>query len=457
MFFKRDAKKQQAESTMERSIMDMIDRTQAMIQFEPDGTILEANANFLGAVGYALNEIQGNHHSMFVDPEYASSAEYKAFWQDLASGKFFTDQFPRVTKAGQTIWIQATYAPVLDSEGQTVRVIKLATDITARQNSVADISSGLEALSKGDLSYRVQPCELPDMQVLCEAFNNAQDTLNGAVETVKVVAEAVGSTASEISQSSSELSHRTETQAATLEETAAAIEQLTSTVRSAADGAREVENIVSNARTTAEESGEVVSSAVTAMSQIEESSGKISQIISVIDDIAFQTNLLALNAGVEAARAGEAGRGFAVVASEVRALAQRSSDAAGEIKQLINESSQYVGNGVKLVSRAGEELQKIIGSVSTISGHVSQIATGAAEQSVTLVEINTGVSQLDQVTQHNAAMVEEATAASQTLSNDANELTRQISIFKTRSGTQNIVSFGSGGTEAQGYVVRATG
>ncbi|WP_040173062.1 methyl-accepting chemotaxis protein [Phaeobacter piscinae] len=457
MFFKRDAKKLRAESTMERSIMDMIDRTQAVIQFEPDGTILEANANFLGAVGYQLEEIQGKHHSMFVDPDYARSDSYKTFWADLAAGKFFSDQYPRVSKAGEKIWIQATYAPVLDGEGNTIRVIKLATDITARQNSVEEISKGLEALSEGDLSYRVQPSELSDMRVLCEAFNKAQDTLNGAVETVKAVAEAVGSTASEISQSSSELSHRTETQAATLEETAAAIEELTSTVRSAADGAREVEDIVSNARTTAEESGEVVSSAVTAMSQIEESSGKISQIISVIDDIAFQTNLLALNAGVEAARAGEAGRGFAVVASEVRALAQRSSDAAGEIKQLINESSQYVGNGVKLVSRAGEELQKIIGSVSTISGHVSQIATGAAEQSVTLVEINTGVSQLDQVTQHNAAMVEEATAASQTLSNDANELTRQISIFKTGSGTQNIVSFGSGGTGAQGYGVRATG
>ncbi|MFV1947756.1 methyl-accepting chemotaxis protein [Phaeobacter sp. A86a-3e] len=455
MFFKRDAKKKSAESTMQQSVMDMIDRTQAMIQFEPDGTIIEANANFLGAIGYPLEEIQGKHHSMFVDPDYARSESYAEFWRDLAAGKAFTDQFPRVAKSGKTIWIQATYAPVLDSEGKTIRVIKLASDITARQNCVEEISRALEALSDGDLSYRVPTSDLPDMRVLCDAFNKAQDTLMGAVETVKAVAEAVGSTASEISQSSSELSHRTETQAATLEETAAAIEELTSTVRSAADGAREVEEIVSNARVTAEESGEVVNSAVTAMSQIEESSGKISQIISVIDDIAFQTNLLALNAGVEAARAGEAGRGFAVVASEVRALAQRSSDAAGEIKQLITESSQYVGNGVKLVRRAGEELQKIIGSVSTISGHVSQIATGAAEQSVTLVEINTGVSQLDQVTQHNAAMVEEATAASQTLSNDANELTRQISIFKTGSGGQNIVSFANGG--AGGYGARATG
>ncbi|APG46602.1 methyl-accepting chemotaxis protein [Phaeobacter porticola] len=456
MFFKRDAKKQQAATVLQQSIIDMIDRTQAMIQFEPDGTILEANANFLGAIGYQMAEIEGKHHSMFVDPDYARSEAYKTFWDDLAAGKFFTDQFPRVSKAGETIWIQATYAPVLDSEGNTIRVIKLATDITTRQNCVEDISKGLDALSQGDLSYRVPLSELPDLRVLCEAFNTAQDTLNTAVETVKSVADAVGSTASEISQSSSELSHRTETQAATLEETAAAIEELTSTVRSAADGAREVEEIVSNARTTAEESGEVVSNAVKAMSQIEESSGKISQIISVIDDIAFQTNLLALNAGVEAARAGEAGRGFAVVASEVRALAQRSSDAAGEIKLLITESSQYVGNGVTLVSRAGDELQKIIGSVSTISGHVSQIATGAAEQSVTLVEINTGVSQLDQVTQHNAAMVEEATAASQTLSNDAQELTRQISIFKTGSGAQNVVSFG-GGAGAQDYGVRASG
>lgn len=440
----------------EQALLDMINRTQAVIQFEPDGTILEANSNFLAAVGYELQEIVGKHHSMFVEPSYAKSPEYKSFWADLAAGKFFTDQYPRIRKTGEVIWIQATYAPVVDETGKPVRVVKLATDITARQRSISEIAEGLEVLSRGDLSHRVATSDLPDMAALTNAFNRAQETLSSALQTVAEVAQAVERTSGEISQSSSELSHRTETQAATLEQTAAAIEELTSTVRSAADGAREVEGIVSNARSAAEGSGEVVSSAVTAMSQIEESSGRISQIISVIDDIAFQTNLLALNAGVEAARAGEAGRGFAVVASEVRALAQRSSDAAGEIKQLITESSQYVGNGVQLVSQAGDELQKIIASVSTISGHVSQIATGAAEQSVTLVEINTGVSQLDQVTQHNAAMVEEATAASQTLSNDANELMRQMSRFQLSGGGQ-VVALGRSATGSHDHKARAIG
>ncbi|MVO18740.1 methyl-accepting chemotaxis protein, partial [Parasedimentitalea huanghaiensis] len=240
----------------------------------------------------------------------------------------------------------------------------------------------------------------------------------------------------EISQASDDLSQRTESQAATLEQTAAALEEMTTSVKSASEGARSVEGIVNEAKSEAEASGTVVQNAVSAMTEIEDSARHISQIISVIDDIAFQTNLLALNAGVEAARAGEAGRGFAVVASEVRALAQRSSDAAMEIKTLIGDSSKQVEQGVDLVGKAGTALNSIVERVSHISQLVSEMAVGTSEQSTGLGEINLGVTQLDQVTQQNAAMVEEATAASHLLNTDANKLAKLVSHFNIDGNQQ---------------------
>ena len=205
-------------------------------------------------------------------------------------------------------------------------------------------------------------------------------------------------------------------------------------MKSAAEGAREVENIVRQARREAEESGAVVQGTVSAMTEIERSSDQISQIIGVIDDIAFQTNLLALNAGVETARAGDAGKGFAVVASEVRALAQRSSAAAKEIKTLIGTSTQHVGRGVDQVGCAGEALASIVNRVAHISTLVSDIAAGASEQSTGLAEINIGVTQLDQVTQQNAAMVEESTAASHSLHQEASDLAALVARFALREG-----------------------
>ncbi len=430
LFFRSKAAKTSSERSNAEILAEMVDRTQATIQFKPDGTILLANQNFLNALGYQLEEIVGQHHSMFVDAELAASAEYAQFWADLAAGKTFTDQFPRRTKAGATIWIQATYAPVLNAEGAVERVVKVATDVTVRRLGLQEIARGLEAMSRGDLGQRVELSTQPDIAALGEAFNRSAEQLQAAIGAVSRVTGAVGRTADEISASSANLSQRTESQAATLEETAAAIEELTATVRSSAEGARKVEAIVSDAQVAAERSGQVVSDAVAAMAQIEASSEEIAKIIGMIDDIAFQTNLLALNAGVEAARAGEAGRGFAVVASEVRALAQRSAGAAGEIKQLIGQSKQQVASGVDLVGRTGAELKQIIDSVGNISAHIGRIAAGANEQATALGEINLGVSQLDQVTQQNAAMVEETSSASQQLAEDASLLTREVSRFQ---------------------------
>ena len=299
---------------------------------------------------------------------------------------------------------------------------------------VKTLGDGLNELANGNLSHSLDDPFSEEYEELRQNFNATIETMNDLMRTIVDNSNEIHARAEEISASSDDLSHRTENQAATLEETAAALDELTSSVREAAETASEVESVVTEARKDAEESGVIVSEAVDAMSLIRKSSSEISQIIGVIDDIAFQTNLLSLNAGVEAARAGEAGRGFAVVASEVRALAQRSSEAAKQIKSLITSSSEQVETGVGLVGRTGEALGSIIERVSNIDALVSGIASGSREQSSGLGEINIGMSQLDQVTQQNAAMVEEATAAATTLRTEAAGLTNVVGRFKLKTG-----------------------
>ena len=296
---------------------------------------------------------------------------------------------------------------------------------------VQHLSSGLVRLSRGDFSQPISVEFSGAHEKLRQNFNQTIDTLSVTVAQVIEASESIGNGATEISQASDDLSHRTESQAATLEQTAAALDQMTASVKAAAEGARSVETTMDEAKNEARSSGEVVANAVAAMTEISDSSSHIGQIITVIDDIAFQTNLLALNAGVEAARAGEAGRGFAVVAAEVRGLAQRSSEAAMEIKALIGASAEQVGRGVDLVGKAGQALNSIVGRVNEISELVSGITEGAVEQSTGLAEINIGVTQLDQVTQQNAAMVEESTAAGHLLKADALKLTEVVAGFQT--------------------------
>ena len=303
------------------------------------------------------------------------------------------------------------------------------------QNKVVDgLALGLERLAAGAMTFRLNEAFAPAYEKLRADFNRAMEQMQQTLREVAANATGVRSGAAEITQASDDLSRRTEQQAASLEETAAALDEITATVRKTAEGANAARDAVGVARGDAERSGVVVSDAVAAMSEIESSARQISQIIGVIDEIAFQTNLLALNAGVEAARAGDAGRGFAVVASEVRALAQRSAEAAKEIKALISASSQQVERGVGLVGETGKVLERILTQVTAISTVVTEIAASAQEQATGLQEVNTAINQMDQVTQQNAAMVEQATAASHALAGESEALNRLIGRFELGEG-----------------------
>jgi methyl-accepting chemotaxis protein len=303
--------------------------------------------------------------------------------------------------------------------------------IAREQASVVSVfGAAMEKLSAGDLTYRVNDDLAPAYEKLREDFNGSMAKLEQTMGVIVGNAGGIHSGSHEISVASDDLSRRTEQQAASLEETAAALEQITATVRKTAEGAKETRDVVSSAKSGAETGGQVVAQAMTAMGEIEGSAQQISQIISVIDEIAFQTNLLALNAGVEAARAGDAGKGFAVVASEVRALAQRSADAAKEIKALISDSTTKVGQGVKLVGETGQALERIVEEVGRINALVEEIASAAQEQATGLAQVNVAVNQMDQVTQQNAAMVEESTAASHALSQEATNLSDLMGQFR---------------------------
>jgi methyl-accepting chemotaxis protein len=300
---------------------------------------------------------------------------------------------------------------------------------------VGSVATGLEKLSEGDLLFRLNTTFSSEYEKLRADFNATMGRLQETMKAIAANTKGVRSGAEEITEASDDLSRRTEQQAANLEETAAALDQITEAVRRSAANAGDARNTVSAAKTDAERSGDVVRDTVIAMTGIEQSSRQIGNIISVIDEIAFQTNLLALNAGVEAARAGDAGRGFAVVATEVRALAQRSADAAREIKQLISASGQQVDNGVKLVGETGKALERIVAQVIKLDSLVGDIATAAQEQATGLNEVNTAVNQMDQLTQQNAAMVEESTAASHSLAGEAEELARLVGRFRIGQAT----------------------
>ena len=403
-----EAKLRAAESEAKMRALSLV---QAVIEFTPGGEICAANDIFLDLMGYRLDEILGRHHRIFVEAAHRDTADYRAFWATLNRGEAVSASFRRVARNDRPVWINASYNPVFDLDGKVVKVVKFATDIT----DLTKIGAGLADLAAKRLDRRIDEPFGAAFEPLRADFNTARDALQGTLGEISEGMRNMHVGVSEIAIASNDLARRTEQQAATLEETAAALDELTGTVRRAAATAAETRQVAQAANAEAEQSATVVHATVEAMGHIESSARQIGTIIGVIDEIAFQTNLLALNAGVEAARAGEAGRGFAVVASEVRALAQRSAEAAREIKTLISQSSAHVEQGVHLVAETGRSLEAILGRVGTINGAVSLIASESGEQARALQSINAAVGDMDKLTQQNAAMVEETSAAGQSL------------------------------------------
>lgn len=312
-----------------------------------------------------------------------------------------------------------------------------AAEAASLNEAIESLAGGLDRLSDGDLTVSLGTPFAGDLDRLRTNFNTSVEKLAETLSDVKTNISSIHANAGEMRSAVEDLSKRTEQQAASLEETSAALEQITSTVKNSSERAQDATKKAAEAKAATEASTSVVANAVGAMSRIESASDEIAKIIGVIDEIAFQTNLLALNAGVEAARAGEAGKGFAVVAQEVRELAQRSASAAKEIKTLISKSGVEVESGVELVKATGEALSNIAAQVVEINTHIDSIATAAREQATGLQEVNIAVSQMDQVTQQNAAMVEETTAVTHRLANEADGLSNLVSRFKT-SGTAGV-------------------
>ncbi len=414
-----------------------IRRSQAVIEFSLEGSVLDANDNFLSVMGYHRDDVIGRHHRMFLDEVSTAGEEYRAFWAKLQRGEPHAGEYRRLGKGGKEVWIQATYNPIFDRTNRPVKVVKFAQDVTAERTmrnrldrEVDEMSGVMSALAEGDLTRMVDSSVLPQLEVLKKGVNACVQQFRDIAQELRGSAEAIAGAADEISKGTSDLSTRTEEQSSSLQTTTSTMEEMTATVKQNAENSRRANELAVSSREVADRGGSVVRQTVAAMEEINRASGRIAEIINVIDEIAFQTNLLALNAAVEAARAGEQGRGFAVVAAEVRNLAQRSASAAKEIKALIRDSVTKVQDGSKLVETSGKTLEEIMLAAKRVAEVIGDITTASQEQAVGIEQINNAVTEMDTNTQHNAALVEQTAAAAAALAEQANDMRLLVARFE---------------------------
>lgn len=415
-----------------------IDKAQAVIEFELDGTVRRANENFLRVMGYRLADVRGQHHRMFVDAVTRESAEYRAFWAKLGRGEYDAAQYRRIARGGREVWLQATYNPILDATGKPLHVVKYATDVTQQvlfsqqlRSAVNETESAVTAATNGDLTQRVSlEGKSGELAALSSRVNTLIELVVSLIRQLRNSTVEIQRGVADISTGNADLSARTASQAESLAQTVQSMELMADTVRQTAGHAAEANQLAIAACDQANKGGTVVGATINAMSGINSASARIADIISVIDSIAFQTNLLALNAAVEAARAGEQGKGFAVVAAEVRTLAGRSATAAKEIKALIADCTSRVAEGSRLVDESGKTLNEIVLAVNKVTEIVAGIAAASREQSSGIASVSAAVSEMDHRTQQNAALVREATVSSAAIVSQVSALNNLITRYE---------------------------
>lgn len=427
--------------------MKAISRSQAVIEFNVDGTVITANENFCRTMGYRLEEVIGRHHRMFCEPAYTASDDYGEFWAKLGRGEVVGGQFPRVAAGNKPVHLQATYNPVVDDSGKVTKVIKLATDITRQiqeQNQAqAEVERVLGAAVDGNLTNRIESEKYTGfLRGIGEGMNKLLDAMNESFRQVRSAVEQIGQAATQLRATSQMMS------SSSVELNNAAVESSNSLTKAAdmsrsnADNAAMANQLVSQTSKGAQGGQSRMEEMMQSMNGINSSAQQIAKIIKVIDEIAFQTNLLALNAAVEAARAGRHGKGFAVVAQEVRNLAERSAKAAKETAVLIEDSVSKVGDGVKIADATRESLKEIVGNVGKVVDLVGEIATASGEQSQTIKIVTDSVRQVTEGAQAGSQQSTEVAAAAEEMSRQMEILRQHVDKYKLAAAVQSATPAG---------------